>query len=382
MLSAGGVRSTVSRPPCSTPGLVLMLLASIGTASAWAAANDIYAAIVTRYAAGDRAGAVQAIGRLSEGDLRRGLNRLRDAARSEPARCPGCAGAISLRAALMLHTDRMLAERSTDAGGRRGGACNTSPQAEAAQQVEQLLAREADTRDVARRWTVAMALQSLGDGCLLEALRHADAGLASFKNDPALLIASGRVHETIATRALQSLGAGTNPMEVPGPLRQGSGALDRHGQLSLARSSFEKALEGGADLLEARLRLGRVLSLLGKPEEARATLEPLLEGSRPAWLLYLAHLFLGQLGELDGDQDGAERHYRAAVEADPNGQVAAVALSHELLLAGDPAGSRAVLSRSLVLGESRSGDYYWGYKLDAAERANIWFADLREASRQ
>jgi hypothetical protein len=170
---------------------VLMLLASIGTASAWAAANDIYAAIVTRYAAGDRAGAVQAIGRLSEGDLRRGLNRLRDAARSEPARCPGCAGAISLRAALMLHTDRMLAERSTDAGGRRG-ACNTPrrPRPRSRSNSSSLEKRTRATLPGAGPPWPFRARRRLSPRGTAPCGR----GPRLVQNDPALLIASGRVH--------------------------------------------------------------------------------------------------------------------------------------------------------------------------------------------
>jgi hypothetical protein len=354
------------------------LLASLWSAQSWAQAR-CYGEIVALYASGDHDAAVVEIGRLSEGDLRRALKALRGSGPAGSATCPERRIPIRLTTALMLHTDRMLAEGSATSTGGGGFACGSPPQGMAAMHVADLI-RERGPRDVARRWTLAMALQSVGDGCLVEGLRYADRGLSWFRNDPALLFARGSAHEAIALALHQQGETAARALLLQRDSAQREIDLQRRDHLLRARASFEEAVGKDPELSAARLHLGRVLALLGEDEKARSVLGELLDRAREPPLLYLARLFLGRLHEEAGSLAGAEREYRAALDAVPNGQVAAVALSHVLLTTGEAQRARDVLNRSIALGERREGDSYWAYLLGASEAGAI-LAELRsEAS--
>jgi tetratricopeptide (TPR) repeat protein len=83
-------------------------------------------------------------------------------------------------------------------------------------------------------------------------------------------------------------------------------------------------------LTEARLRLARVLQRTDRVDEAVPELSRLVESSRDTSLTALAHLFWGEICETRGDVDDAIEHYRAALAADRDLQVAALALAQAL----------------------------------------------------
>jgi tetratricopeptide (TPR) repeat protein len=128
----------------------------------------------------------------------------------------------------------------------------------------------------------------------------------------------------------------------------------------------------------ARVRLGRALWRLGEADLARSALTEALQRARDPMLLYLAHLFLGQVHE-DADRLGdAVAEYRAALESDPQAQSAAVALAHGLRLSGDQESSRQVLEHALSRAGRRSGrDIYWDYIVGNAVQVDEVFAQLR-----
>src|SRR4051812_33688718 len=75
--------------------------------------NPGYAALLRRYARGERKAAVAALGEWLAADLDRQVRALERAARDGPP-CPGCADpldGVPLKAAVMLHFDRGESER-------------------------------------------------------------------------------------------------------------------------------------------------------------------------------------------------------------------------------------------------------------------------------
>jgi tetratricopeptide (TPR) repeat protein len=98
--------------------------------------------------------------------------------------------------------------------------------------------------------------------------------------------------------------------------------------------TLRRALELDPGLVEARLRLGRLLYQLEGPAEAQTELVRALRESREvghvfAW--YLGGLFLGELHEDAGRVDEAVAAYREAVAAIPAVLSARMALTHVLL---------------------------------------------------
>jgi tetratricopeptide (TPR) repeat protein len=119
--------------------------------------------------------------------------------------------------------------------------------------------------------------------------------------------------------------------------------------------AFRSALTSDPSLIEAHLRLGRLLHLLGQNVEARDHLErALAEGKdeHQPFVAYMAALFIGELDEHDGHFSAAIARYREAVAAAPGAHTANVALGGALLRSGSKAGWEA--ARHMFDGESRT----------------------------
>jgi tetratricopeptide (TPR) repeat protein len=130
---------------------------------------------------------------------------------------------------------------------------------------------------------------------------HGDSGL--------LLLALGATEE-MGWALHQEEGA---PANVDGDLKEGE-------------RLYRQALVISPDLVEARVRLGRVLALR-KDEESMEIFEQI--GDRiEAPYQYLARLFEGELFEHAGKLSDAERQYSAAVAIMPESQSAFMALAH------------------------------------------------------
>jgi tetratricopeptide (TPR) repeat protein len=117
---------------------------------------------------------------------------------------------------------------------------------------------------------------------------------------------------------------------------------------------FRSALSADPSLVEAHLRLGRLLHLIGQNVEARDHLErALAEGKdeHQPFVAYMAALFLGELDEHDGHFSAAIDRYREAVAASPGAHTANVALGGALLRSGSKDGWEA--ARHMFDGESR-----------------------------
>jgi tetratricopeptide (TPR) repeat protein len=347
-----------------------------------------YAALVARYAAGDRAPAVAGFGDFTERDLLEILTQLRRWA-ERARRCRDCherekLERLPVRAAAMLHTDREAFERE-GYSSEQAPSCWSGEHAPVAEALVSVLFADAPGRDFARRWYLAMAVDRLKDLCLEDARRWAAAGLKWFARDADLLLVLGTVYE-LGSR-LPGLRGGAAPVSPSLMSRRSMEELlevaGRRQLLAQARRHLEEALAVSPGLWEARLRLGRVEWRRSRPAAAQAALEGVIAGCRDPALLYLARLFLGQVHEDAGQLAEAEVQYRAALADEPESQVAAVALSHALQLAGDAPAARAVL-RAVVdrAGARHDMDPYWTYHQPGAVLGERLLDRLREEARR
>jgi len=137
----------------------------------------------------------------------------------------------------------------------------------------------------------------------------------------------------------------------------------------IAEGAYRRALALDSTLIEARVRLGRVLWFFDRREEAERELTQVVREATtthaPA-LVYLANLFLAQLDEERGQLDAAREAYEAALHVYPAGQVARLALGRLLLATGREADGWQLTAASLhpAAWEGQSPDPWRTYLLD------------------
>jgi tetratricopeptide (TPR) repeat protein len=127
-------------------------------------------------------------------------------------------------------------------------------------------------------------------------------------------------------------------------------------------------------LAEARVRLGRLLTVGKRDEEALGELNKALEGVPAGFLGFYAHLFAGRAAQSLGRLDEAARHYAAAGALFPGAQSAHLARSQLALLQAD---IPETLSRIEHLDKSSSAsDPWWKYHLATGRDADALLADM------
>jgi tetratricopeptide (TPR) repeat protein len=363
---------------------VAVLCAHAANTSAATAVSSPYALALQRYAEGDHSGGSRLLADL---DPRRVPGEARDYAGRLRLLSDDHRRVALLKAAVLLHTDAALARRAA------GDPIGTDEQLDLAllyAGVSDSLPGDAGLRAFARQWYLAAALdrhrylEVEGAAALLQD------GLRRFPADPEMHLALGSVEETLATWPLLRdgpLGRTAGRSAAALPMRESAGALlrerptgrDVEEHLREAEKEYRAALAADGALLEARLRRGRVLLLLGQTAEARAEITEILRGARDPTLRYLGLLFQGRLLEGASEFTEAVRSYREAAALFPEAQAARIALGHALDHLGDLGASRAELRRAVVDGAPlfERPDPWATYPYGQSSRAESLLAALK-----
>jgi tetratricopeptide (TPR) repeat protein len=127
------------------------------------------------------------------------------------------------------------------------------------------------------------------------------------------------------------------------------------------------------------VRLGRVLGLLGRHNEAAATLRRALEQTDELPLVYWGSLFLGAEEEALGRDADARTAYERARTLRPGAQAPSLALSQLARRKGDRSQAIAEIRAVLTLPADAVSrhDLLWDYHSARTSEADILFADLR-----
>jgi tetratricopeptide (TPR) repeat protein len=228
-----------------------------------------------------------------------------------------------------------------------------------------------------------LMLHELGDlggayGMLSEGRRRAE-------DDAELLLELGAVSETTAALRRYEVPKGPRRprglQEAPQFVIEGEvgagGPLPR-ASLSDAQALYERALKREPGLLEARLRLGRVLLRRGKAREALPELEYVgRESPRPAQR-YMARMFEGRTRERLGDLRGAVASFKAATENVPRAQSALVGLGRALDRLGETARAQAAFDAALQSGVNGASDPRLDYIRGQPDQIDGMLEELRE----
>jgi tetratricopeptide (TPR) repeat protein len=377
------IRRHLCRPvPCTSVWLALVAV-GVGVGGSVLAEEGLspsYRSLVLRYEAGEHHAAVTELLDWNHRRLReaaRALDRLHEAARlcREEEACPQRLEwlALPVRAALLLHTDTALRQRST---GRPPLLHET-----AAAELASLMSDDPALRAFAERWWVAMTALALAEGRADDASYWAERGVREYPRSSHLLVLLANSEEIRAGRVTPARGA------TPGQIVAAETAAEgeARGRCESARVLLRRATAMDPALAEAHLHLGRVAWRLGEPAEALAELETALSVAGTGPTAFLAELFLGRIQEEAGRPDDARRRYAAAIAIKPDCQSARIALALLLHGQGDSAGARREIEHALGDAGRRTTDPLWIYDhplrswLDGAhERLD---ALRREASR-
>ena len=203
---------------------------------------------------------------------------------------------------------------------------------------------------------------------------HLDHGVALFPNDASILFLAAAEHENYAGPYVQSV-MRTATLPPGATIRVGSEKEELHKSEVL----FKRALAANASLVDAHLRLGHVLALLGRPHEAEPELREAVMSATTDLTRYYGELFLARVEESTGDLDAAARDYERASSLFPNAQsplVGMAALAHRR---GDRRATLIAAEKLFALprDEEESRDPWWVYYIAQDLNADDLVDDVR-----
>jgi tetratricopeptide (TPR) repeat protein len=142
---------------------------------------------------------------------------------------------------------------------------------------------------------------------------------------------------------------------------------------SEAERLYRRALRADATLVEARVRLGRLLYERQRHEEAAAELAIALAAKPEGLVAFYARLFAGRAAQARGKIEDAVAHYQEAGALFPWAQSALLAQSQAALLAADTAGATEPIQRleQLAVPLAKRQDPWWIYHFAAGRDSDV-----------
>ncbi len=280
-------------------------------------------ALVTMYRRGDNTAAVEEFLQWDEQRVRR------------EATLPAHAPPQDIGALVLMHTSAAAA-RGTFGGGNQPPLQDRTYYPAALALVNSLSARgstaaeDPGLRAFCRDWYIVVVSLWSAVREYHQADSVARVARSRLGDDARLLLAAGSAAEALMETNVFKGSREPNSWAQPASL--GESAV--HASEWLAR-----AVKLDPTLVEARLRHGRVLYMLGRISEARKELEQTLadaSAGRHPFAAYLAAMFLGELFEHGGQVGEARAAYEKAVALYPEYQAAHLALGQLLVASGMP----------------------------------------------
>jgi tetratricopeptide (TPR) repeat protein len=241
-----------------------------------------------------------------------------------------------LKRAAVLHTDIATVSAGEGHPDEVNEATRASLHMGAALELVEALKRERQyprEDPFALGWWRAVAAVLIGHRETMSSIVFMQRAVSQFPADPDMLLMAGTLHELLASPLIQ------DDFEAEGELRTLRGSEGEN--LRIAEQLYREALKSNPGLLEARVRLGRVLSRQRRYELAIADLAAVPDQASEPKLQYYRNLFQGEAAEGLSRIDAAREAYHHALALYPNAQSATLALTRLERRAGD---------RSLALG--------------------------------
>jgi VWFA-related protein len=286
------------------------------------------------------------------------------------------------RAAVVLHTDAALNQL------RLGNTGAADEQRTLAVELLRGLKSAPDAGDFERLFYHTLGDRELDLGRVSDAIALFDALIKEYPQDPDARLARGRADEfglyllglvAQAPRA-EEAEMSASSFDLNRYQRSRAGSPVAGGPETYRRSAiacYREALRLEPRLVEAQLRLGRVLWLDGKIDEAVQELTAVASGKSPE-ARQLAHLLLSRIEDERGRLPDALAHAEAAVAARPLWQSGRLALADLQRRNGQPEEARLTVEQAVSVADDRASQDGWlRYNLGARERAEATAQALR-----
>jgi tetratricopeptide (TPR) repeat protein len=351
----------------------LAIVAWVAAMSALAAApqQSSYRQILETYRKGEFSTAVSAVRNLPTAEIESQVKLLIATHRTALLRSPAPVRIEHrgwLQAALMLHTETILmslSDRSLRLGANQSALWNGRDRLLAALETrapQPTTAEAASDQAFLQVWYLLVIADAQGRQHLPVAQRLSADARKKLGGYPELLLAIGALNEMAWT------------------IEQDQGVrLGVAGDLKEAETAYRGALAGNPRLEEARIRLGRVLTLRNDLDGALAIFSALQVAALEPAYQYLTRLFEGDALERRSNFPRAVESYSAAVQSLPTSQSARIALAHLRHAEGDRTDALARMT-SLATETTRTDDTndpWWWYLQGIAWRESGYLDALR-----
>lgn len=355
--------------------LALETIAGLLIAATVAGASP-YLDLVNQYRTGDQDDAVKALAVLREG---RSADRVLDELESlpvsatsvpDPAKAPQAAAALHLETAFY-----MMRRGETSAAAQH---LHIARQIVDSSRFQHLAKIRPELRDEHARFRRDVYLGVLwmlqaehGDDPLV---KHLDRIRGEYPNDGDVALALGTFEEYQSSSAIIRVMRPPTAVMAAGPWRRNTQQI----LLQSAEKHLRNALKFDPSLVEAHLRLGRVLQQRGLLPDARAELEAALGPDTPLPIRYLASMFLIDVLDASGQSAASLARARDLVARFPECQSAQLALSRAYEARGQrAAGLTALAPLWKEESQRRCVDPWWGYYLGQVWRTGALLERLR-----
>jgi tetratricopeptide (TPR) repeat protein len=220
-----------------------------------------------------------------------------------------------------------------------------------------------------KQWYISTIVHLQSEQFLFYAGQNLEDALKFFPSDAQLLFYAGILHEFLASPLLQNV-------ELPPRGTKAYGSSES--ELKQARRFLEQAVALTPNFSEARLHLGRVLGLLGYPQESIAELQTAQAAIKDSQLLYYASLYLGHELKMVSRFEEARKQFEQAASLFPSAQTPLIALSQLARPLKDPDGEKRFVQRVFALKRTNSmdDDPWWIYRFSHVRDASLHIEEM------
>jgi tetratricopeptide (TPR) repeat protein len=238
-------------------------------------------------------------------------------------------------------------------------------------------------RPVIVLWYRSVAATLAARNWLADLEPHLARAVERFPDDPGILFDAGCMAESLAAPFVQATIA---PKEARPSRMSAIASLQRYRTsplvyLTTAERHFRRAVEQDASFAEARIRLGRIISVRRKHDEAIVELSGALTLAATPVVRYYNQMFLGRALQNAGRPAEARAAYERAATLFPQAPSPHLEIASAASGNADKASARAAIDRVLELSpdQDHGGEPWWEYHRCTGRNADsVYAAMVRE----
>jgi tetratricopeptide (TPR) repeat protein len=233
-----------------------------------------------------------------------------------------------------------------------------------------------------RRWYLAVVAFFQSQFDLERARKYVDGVQQISPGDADVAVARGMLDEATVSPRVAPVGPTTHGSPAADDFQLNRAVGRQRDFLSRAERAYREAMALDTSHEEAALRLGRVLSLMQRTDEAMPLLQHMQQRTSDGYLRYLSSIFLARIHEQRGQLEHAEEHYAAAIRLYPTAQAASLGLAFVRFKRGQRGAAGDTVKAMLSPARGERTDPWWLYDLGYASQLSDWMRELWNTAQQ